>query len=81
MKTSASTKLIGSVALLVGLALLMGGGSLIVTWRLGQQLDLAVNDMARAQMVASQISSEATEMVASERGLAFAMMLQQNGQA
>ena len=81
MRVSASKKLSGSVALLVGLALAMGVGSLAVNSRLGNQLDLAVNDMARAQMVASQISSEATEMVASERGLAFAMMLQQNAQA
>ena len=81
MKTSASTKLVGSVTLLVILALVMGVGSLAVNYRLGSQLDLAVNDMARAQMVAAQISREATEMVASERGLAFAMMLQQNAQA
>lgn len=81
MKASASKKLMGSVTLLVGLALVMGCGSLAVNYSLGRQLDLAVNDMARAQMVAAQISSEATEMVASERGLAFAMMLQQNGQS
>jgi len=81
MKASASNKLMGSVVLLVGLALVMGVVSLTVNYRLGSQLDLAVNDMARAQMVAAQISSETTEMVASERGLAFAMMLQQTGEA
>ena len=81
MQTSASTKLMGSVGLLVAVALVVGGGALIVNYRLGNLLQDAVNEKARLRFVAGEIGTEATEMVAAERGLAFAMMLQQNQQA
>lgn len=81
MQKSASTKLTGSIGLLVALALVVGGGAMIVNYRLGSLLEVAVNDKARLRFVASQIGMEATEMVAAERGLAFAMMLQQSQQA
>lgn len=81
MQKSASAKLTGSVGLLIALALVVGGGALIVNYRLGDLLRIAVNEKARLRFVASQIGVEATEMVACERGLAFAMMLQQNQQA
>lgn len=81
MRSSASTKLMSSVGLLIALALVVGGGSLIVNHRLGGMLDEAINEKARLRNAASQIRTEAVEMVAAERGLAFSMMLQQTGQA
>jgi methyl-accepting chemotaxis protein len=81
MRSSASTKLMSSVGLLIALALVVGGGSLIVNQRLGGMLDEAINEKARLRNAAAQIRTEAVEMVAAERGLAFAMMLQQSGQA
>lgn len=81
MRTSASKKLTGSVGLLVALALVVGGGALAVNYRLGDLLNEAITVKARMREVASKIGQEATEMVASERGLAFAMVLQQTQQA
>jgi len=73
MQTSASKQLMGSVGLLIALALVVGGGATIVNYRLGDTLNEAI--------VAGEIGQEATEMVAAERGLAFSMMLQQTQQA
>ncbi len=81
MQTSASKKLIGSVGLLIALALVVGAGALIVNYRLGDAMEEAVGTQARMREVAGAIGLEATEMVAAERGLAFAMMLQQTQQA
>ncbi len=81
MRSSASTKLMGSVGLLIALALVVGGGSLLVNYRLGDLMREAINEKGRLRHVASLIRTEASEMVAAERGLAFAMMLQQSGQA
>ncbi len=81
MQTSASKKLISSVGLLVALALVVGGGALIVNYRLGDLLNEAITVKAQMRDAASKIGQEATEMVAAERGLAFSMMLQQTQQA
>ncbi|MCX6610422.1 MAG: methyl-accepting chemotaxis protein [Acidobacteria bacterium] len=81
MQTSASKKLIGSVGLLVALALVVGGGALMVNYRLGDLLHEVITVKAKLRDSASKIGQEATEMVASERGLAFSMMLQQTQQA
>lgn len=81
MQTSASKKLIGSVGLLVALALVVGGGALIVNYRLSSVMNEAINEKARMRFVASMISREAIEMDAAERGQAFSMMLQQTQQA
>lgn len=54
---------------------------MIVNNRLGGMLDEAINEKARLRNVAALIRTEAVEMVAAERGLAFSMMLQQSGQA
>lgn len=81
MKSSASTKLMGSVGLLIALALVVGLGAMMVNYRLGGLLKEAVNEKARLRYVASVIGNEATDMVSAERGLAFAMMLQQTQQA
>jgi methyl-accepting chemotaxis protein len=81
MQTSASKKLIGSVGLLVALALVVGGGASIVNYRLGALLEEAITVKSKMRQVAGSIGHEATEMVASERGLAFSMMLQQTQQA
>jgi methyl-accepting chemotaxis protein len=45
---------------------------------LGWELERAVNVLARTQLVAGRISTAAAQMEAAERGLASAMMLQQN---
>ncbi len=81
METSASKKLIGSVGLLIALALVVGGGALMVNYRLGDLLNEAITVKAKLRDSAAKIGQEATEMVASERGLAFSMMLQQTQQA
>lgn len=81
MQTSASKKLIGSVGLLVALAMVVGGGALLVNSRLGDLLNEAITVKAKLRDSASKIGQEATEMVAAERGLAFSMMLQQTQQA
>ncbi len=81
MQTSASKKLIGSVGLLIALALVVGGGALTVNYRLGDLLNEAITVKAKLRDSASKIGQEATEMVAAERGLAFSMMLQQTQQA
>lgn len=81
MQTSASKKLIGSVAVLIGLALVVGVGAMIVNYRLGEAMKEATTVKARMRDVAGMIGQEATEMVAAERGLAFSMMLQQTQQA
>jgi methyl-accepting chemotaxis protein/methyl-accepting chemotaxis protein-1 (serine sensor receptor) len=71
----------GSVGLLIGLALVVGAGALMVNTRLSSLLSQAINEKSRLRYISTLIGIEATEMVASERGLAFAMMLQQNQQA
>lgn len=81
MRSSASTKLTGSVGLLIALALLVGAGALIVNQRLGNLLEEAINVKAKLRFMAAQIGLQASEMVAAERGLAFSMMLQQTAQA
>lgn len=81
MRSSASTKLTGSVGLLIALTLLVGVGALIVNQRLGNLFDEAINVKAKLRFMATQIGLQASEMVAAERGLAFAMMLQQTAQA
>lgn len=81
MQTSASKKLMGSVGLLVGLALVVGAGALIVNYRLSSMMDEAINVKAKMRHVATGIGRAALEMDAAERGLAFAMMLQQSEQA
>jgi methyl-accepting chemotaxis protein/methyl-accepting chemotaxis protein-1 (serine sensor receptor) len=69
------------VVLLIAVAVVVGGGSLFVNYRLGSLLDEAINQKAHLRFVASQIQRESVEMMAAERGLAFAMMLQQTAQA
>ncbi len=81
MQTRASKKLIGSVGLLVVLALVVGLGALMVNGRLGDLLKEAITVRANLRYLACKIGQEATEMVAAERGLAFSMMLQQPQQA
>jgi methyl-accepting chemotaxis protein len=54
---------------------------MIVNSRLSSLLSEAINDKSRLRYVSTLIGMEATEMVAAERGLAFAMMLQQTQQA
>jgi methyl-accepting chemotaxis protein/methyl-accepting chemotaxis protein-1 (serine sensor receptor) len=44
-------------------------------------MDEGLNEKARLRYLADQIRAEALEMVSAERGLAFAMMLQQTAQA
>jgi methyl-accepting chemotaxis protein/methyl-accepting chemotaxis protein-1 (serine sensor receptor) len=80
MQSSAVTKLVAGAATMVALSIAVGGSSLVINQRLSRQLDRAVGEIARRQILAGQISTGAADLVAQERGLAFAAMLQQSDQ-
>jgi methyl-accepting chemotaxis protein/methyl-accepting chemotaxis protein-1 (serine sensor receptor) len=71
------TKLLASFAVIVGLALILGLNSLRISRDLGNELDHAVNVTAKKQFLAGRINTSAAEMMAFERGVAFATVLQQ----
>jgi methyl-accepting chemotaxis protein len=81
METNASKKLIVSIVLLVGLALVVGAGALLVNYRLGEAMYEATAVKARMRDVACRMGQEAAGMEAAERGLALALVLEQEGQA
>ena len=74
---SAGKRLSVTTTLVVGLAVVLGISAAWVTSHLGNQLDRAINQMARQQMLAGQVSTRVSEIDALERGVAMAMMLQQ----
>ena len=74
---SAGKRLSVTTSLVVGLAVILGISAAWVTSHLGNQLDRAINHMARQQMLAGQVSTRVSEIDALERGVAMAMMLQQ----
>jgi methyl-accepting chemotaxis protein len=61
--------------------LLLAATALAVGSRLGRQLDNVVNKTAREQVLAGQISTAATEMLAAARGIAFSTVLQEADKA
>ena len=75
---SAGKRLSVTTTLVVGLAVVLGISAAWVTSHLGNQLDRAINQMARQQMLAGQVSTRVSEIDALERGVAMAMMLQQS---
>jgi methyl-accepting chemotaxis protein/methyl-accepting chemotaxis protein-1 (serine sensor receptor) len=80
MQSSAVTKLVAGAAAVMVLSLAVGASSLFLNRRLGFELDRAVNEIARRQILSGQISTGAADLVGLERGLAFATMLQQSDQ-
>jgi len=74
---SAGKRLSVTTALVVGLAVILGISAAWVTSHLGNQLDRAINQLARQQMLAGQVSTRVGEIDSLERGVAMAMMLQQ----
>jgi methyl-accepting chemotaxis protein len=74
---SAGKRLSVTTALVVGLAVILGISAAWVTSHLGNQLDRAINQLARQQMLAGLISTRVGEIDSLERGVAMAMMLQQ----
>ncbi len=70
-------RLNASVLLLLALVMVLGAGSLWVSWNLGSQLDSAINNLGSQQMLAGRISAGAAELVGAERALATATLLQQ----
>src|SRR5574340_490891 len=81
MQMSAVRKLGISAAGVVVLSIISGLVSLGVNRYLGRQLDRASGEMARQQILAGQMSTAFSDLVAVERGLAFATVLQQAGEA
>ena len=78
---SAGAKLLVSAVTIVGVASILGVSALVMTGRLGAQLEYAVNALAMQQFLAGRVSAEAADLVAFERGVTIATMLQQNDQA
>ncbi len=66
----------GSVLAVLVLVTILGTSSILVSRNLGSRLDQAINNTARQQMIAGQISTAAADLVAIERGLATATLLQ-----
>ncbi len=76
-KATIGTKLFFSSSAMLALVLIMGLTSLKVSSGLSNELDNAVNSIARKQLLAGQISTTAADMNALERGIAFNTVLQQ----
>jgi len=74
-------KLNVSVIAVLSVVLLLGVSSLLVMNNLSGQLKQAVSGIGRQQVLAARLSSSVAQMVAVERGLAFAMVLQQRDRA
>lgn len=81
MTTSAVSKLKTAAVAVVALSAIAGLVSLGVTRRLGSELEKATGQIARRQILAGQLSTAFSDLVAVERGLAFATVLQQNTEA
>jgi methyl-accepting chemotaxis protein len=71
-------KLTASFGAIIGLVVVLGGMSVRTTTTLSAELERAVSTLARTQLVAGRIATAAAQMEAAERGIASAMMLQQN---
>ncbi len=71
------TKLGASFGCVLALVLIMGGAALQTSSKLGQELDRAVKVVARTELAAGEAASAAASMEASERAIAFALVLQQ----
>jgi methyl-accepting chemotaxis protein len=71
-------KLQTSFAAIIGLALLVGGLAFLYSTRLSQELQTAVDVVARKQVLAGRISTAAADMTSLERGIAFSAVLTQS---
>ncbi len=81
MQMSAVRKLGISAAVVVALSVISGLVSLGVNRYLSGQVERATGEIARRQILAGQLSTGFSDLVAVERGLAFATVLQQAGEA
>ena len=70
-------KLLASFGGLLGVALLVSGAALVQNGSLSQELDRAVRVTARKQYLAGDISASVHRLLAAERGLVLAGILQQ----
>lgn len=79
MKSRATigAKLMVSFGAMLAVVLVLGLTSLKVSTGLSNELDHAVNGIARKQLLAGQISTAASDMTALERAIAFSTVLQQ----
>src|SRR5579872_3538411 len=71
------TKLVRSMIVVIGIALVMGAAS---SWSVGairRQMDHLVNISTRRRMLARQLSMVAANMLAQERGIVLGAVLQQ----
>lgn len=79
MKTrTIGVRLTGAFAAMALAVLLLAGMSLKLSEGLGGQLEKAVGETARQQILAGKLSAAAAEMKALERGVAFSTVLQQS---
>ena len=72
-----STKLIGSVGTILGLAILLGTSSALVIRGLGQSMDYAVNVAAQRRNLANDIYGAALKMQSLDRGIMLRAIMQQ----
>lgn len=81
MRWSAGAKVVISTSVVVVLVLVLGLTASLITNSLGGQLDRAINELARQQMLAGKIAHGVSQMDALESGLALSTMLQQAANA
>ncbi len=79
MRLSLGTKLLVSTSTAVLLVVVLGVTALLITNDLGLQIDRAVNETARRQMLAGHIAFGVSELDSIERGLALSAVLQHSG--
>src|SRR5580704_17658036 len=72
-----STKLIGSVGTILGLAILLGTCSALVIRGLGQSMDYAVNVAAQRRNLANEIYGAALKMQSLDRAIMLRAIMQQ----
>ena len=70
-------KLQTSFAAIIGLTLVVGGLAFLYGTRLSQELQTAVDVVARKQLLAGRVSTAASDMTSLERGIAFSAVLSQ----
>jgi len=76
-KITIGARLMGGFVAMLGLVLVLGLSSLKLSQNISEELDRAVKLTAAKQQLAGQIATAAADMVALERGIAFATALQQ----
>jgi methyl-accepting chemotaxis protein len=75
MNMSLTRKLMISFGVMLGLVLLLGAASLLVTRDLNRDLDRAANVTARQQYLAGEVNASTSELTSLERGSVLSAML------